>query len=1375
MALDGTIRGINRAALQLLNRHTSQVIGQHFSQFLAAASLPSPLTGHFQPDDLAALAEMRNTQAEITLRTGEEAEVTLEIRLAVMYDEQAQPSGVVVMGKQETEDLFFERQAVASVADRVSRLIVRSASDEEFWENIFSLCVTLFECTGGWLTVYRESGRTYIPFGGREIHDLFTRDRRQEGAATCSCMELSFDGKLCAANVMDCPWLQPGPSALDPKKITTSHGVTPVVSHSGERLAHICLIPPSGHLLHRHELLLLDAIGDQVSQAIERAEIGFPHPHTVASLSPHHRMEANEELDGVLEQILANLATVVPFVSGGVFLQEAEGMRLRAAVRHPGALDLRGRLFPSAANQLHQQIARTRKRIILEDAQADPRFQSWGGLDYIRSWMGLPLIVRDEMIGLITLDREEPGAFTAQEGLLAQVFADQAAIAVEKAQLAGELRSDKSHLELLYQLSQTLVAVMEPEAVAENALALLTTVFGDCFGEIYVAEQGKVFLQLLAAVGHRPDVLEKLRDQPYLRPGVGIVGASVELRRAVIVPDVRNDPRWIWTPELNLTVLSIVSIPLVARNEVVGALVLGSPVCNTFTNEYLPLLQSIASSVALVLQNARLYVAERRRRQEAETLRTATGAVTLDLRLEQILDILLDRLLQVVRFDSASVMIAEGKWLHAVAGRGLPKPEEVIGHYFPIDNSFFAQIQRTRRAIYFPDVQQGVHFSGWGGTSSTRGWMGVPLLHRGEVLGYITLDSLQVGTYGEKEATVAQAFANQAAITLVNAQLLRESQKTAFEQHEVSVIFRGLNGAANLEEIQNVVAPGVHRLFAPAAVEIALYVEAEQTVRAARTFWATDGTTEENSSYSSFVTYGFDESAALESLRKGKSYVASHASGQTLRPIEEMWASQGFRSQMALPFQTGERVLGHIQLLWIEHTSPSQVIHFLLPQIVDGISLAAEKLNLFEQTVERANELSVLSDLSGALRLAEGRERIIEIALNTALRVLRADRAYLLVPSAAEAALQVIAQAGKGPMSAVSRFGYTNSNAGRVYLTGQPYLAHNLIEDETAHQPTVQKWRAEGIKFISAVYAPLRAGGETVGVLSLTNSETQRSFTRAELQLCNAIAEIVGTALHRSTILEGLEQRVLERTADLAQANARLLEVDQMKSDFVANVSHELRTPLTNIRLYLDLLTSGQPERRSKYMEVMYTEVEQLQNLIESILEISSLDESRAEPIRDFAVVHLNTVIENAIERLLPAAERAGVRLHFTPPDAPCRVMGSETWLSQIAVNLIRNGILYNRPDGSVTVAVDCAGEGGAVMTVEDTGVGIAEEERERIFERFYRSSRVRQSRLIGTGLGLSIVKEIVEAHHAHIHVESVVDRGTKFTICFPSISSDKK
>lgn len=1383
LALDGTVRAVNRAALRLLDFHSSHVIGRHFTYFLHSTE-PPLLQGGF--GDLLALGK---ATFDVALRCGDDRFLQVEIQLVVVYDSRAKPSGVLVMSSEGDPENFLVRRAVAKVADEVSHTIAFSARDDSIWSNIFAICQNLFEMPGGWLMLFDDRGRPSFPivFGPwqEELHETIHGQTIQD----CPCGDITCRSiDLCASNSLDCPWLisvkdrapgvaneiedvtghmtgnMTGTDTDQTIPIFRHHAVAPILYATGERAGALCLLTPTDRIYHRHELLLMDAITDQIGQALDRGEIHLPeHVGVVERRRLAERESAPPELVDVFDQILVNLATMVPLVSAGIFLQERDGLLLVAAVNHPEAQDLRGQHYPFTGNLLHDEIIHSQSLIVLEDVRKDSRFQLWGGLEYIRGWMGLPLVVNGKSIGIITVDSDQVGGFSQRDGEVARAFADQAAIAVEKARLAMELRADKQNLELLYKLSQSLVGTLEIQPVADKALELITAAFDNCVGEIYVVERGQPFLQLLATKNHPPDVVAKLPGQPYLQAGVGLVGAAIEMRRPVLVPNVYEDPRWVWVTDLNLVIRSVAAIPLMARNEMVGALVLGSSTLNTFNYTYLSLLQSIAFPIALALQNARLFAAERKGHQEAEMLHNATSAVTLDLRLEQILHILLERLQQVVPFDSACVLLLQGKDLYGMAERGLPNAAEVIGKSFPASNPFFVRIQREEKTLVFDDMQTLPWFSGWGGTSTTRGWMGVPLIHRGEMLGYITLDSLEVGSYGEREASLAQAFANQVAVTLVNAHLLQDSQRAASEQQEVSKMMRGLNGATSLAEIQKTVALGMHRLFGPAAIEIGLYQEDEQQVHAVRSVWTGKSETAQSTAHS----YHFDESAAIHSLRQGQSHISADIDPVEKLPVELEWASQGYNTYIALPLQARNRILGHIQLLWHDRMEPHQSIHHLLPQVADGVAMSAEKLELLQQTSQRADELTKLIELSSALRRVEGRKQIVETLLANSLQIFQADRGYVFVPNSSKEFLEMIAHAGLGEHIPDIHFGYTDSIAGRVFTSGRPYLSTNLVSDSLAHRPTLLGWGKEGIQFVSAIFAPLRRKEEVVGVLAIVNSETKRSFTQADLRLLTAIAEIAGTSLHRAMILEGLEQRVAERTADLAQANLRLLELDQLKSDFVTNVSHELRTPLTNIKLHLELLKRGRPERREHYLQVVQSEAEQLHTLIESILQLSALD-AWDNPTEKFTIVSLNELTEAIFDRFQEQARAAKLEFVYQPGSLPLFIQGNLEYLQQLVVNLVTNAIHYTPAGGRVELALETNRHQEAGIVVRDTGIGIPADEIHLIFERFYRSKRVREAQISGTGLGLSIVRDVAQAHGGQVEVESVPDVGTTISVWFP-------
>ncbi|HSD84054.1 MAG TPA: PAS domain S-box protein, partial [Anaerolineae bacterium] len=246
---------------------------------------------------------------------------------------------------------------------------------------------------------------------------------------------------------------------------------------------------------------------------------------------------------------------------------------------------------------------------------------------------------------------------------------------------------------------------------------------------------------------------------------------------------------------------------------------------------------------------------------------------------------------------------------------------------------------------------------------------------------------------------------------------------------------------------------------------------------------------------------------------------------------------------------------------------------------------------------------------------------------------------------------------------------------------------------------------------------------------------------------------------------EALEQRVLERTQELAAANARLTELDRLKSKFVSDVSHELRTPIANLKLYIDLLERGKPEKYSHYVTVLQQQVRRVAALVDDILDLSRLERRKEQGV-SYEAVALNDVIKQVVLAHQPRAEANGLRLTFEPtPDLP-PVLGDANQLAQVVTNLVANALSYTTA-GYVQVSTQLRNE-RVCLCVEDSGSGIPAEDLPHIFERFYRGQLVLKNDIPGTGLGLAIVKEIVDLHQGQLEVDSRLGEGTIFRAWLP-------
>ena len=222
---------------------------------------------------------------------------------------------------------------------------------------------------------------------------------------------------------------------------------------------------------------------------------------------------------------------------------------------------------------------------------------------------------------------------------------------------------------------------------------------------------------------------------------------------------------------------------------------------------------------------------------------------------------------------------------------------------------------------------------------------------------------------------------------------------------------------------------------------------------------------------------------------------------------------------------------------------------------------------------------------------------------------------------------------------------------------------------------------------------------------------------------------------------------------------------EQARKRFTANVSHELRTPLTSICGYADLLVANMvaPEDVPNFAGKIQQESQRLLKLIEDIIHLSQLDEGGKYASK--SLVDLNEISSQVINRFLPLAKKKEVTI--TLKGSPCLLFGDSLLLDEMLGNLVENAIKYNVPQGKVNIKLTPT-EDTITVSIEDTGIGIAKEHQDKVFERFYRVDRSRSKLTGGTGLGLSIVKHAAEFHQAKITLQSTLNKGTTVQLVFP-------
>ncbi|MDR1066057.1 MAG: HAMP domain-containing histidine kinase [Clostridiales bacterium] len=229
----------------------------------------------------------------------------------------------------------------------------------------------------------------------------------------------------------------------------------------------------------------------------------------------------------------------------------------------------------------------------------------------------------------------------------------------------------------------------------------------------------------------------------------------------------------------------------------------------------------------------------------------------------------------------------------------------------------------------------------------------------------------------------------------------------------------------------------------------------------------------------------------------------------------------------------------------------------------------------------------------------------------------------------------------------------------------------------------------------------------------------------------------------------------------------KLEHSENTREEFVSNVSHELKTPLSSIKVLTEsiLLEQDVPaEMYTEFLRDINSEIDRMNNIVNDLLQLVKLDQ-REIPL-DMRAVDLNKLAEDVLKRLYPLAEQKNIELIFEAA-RDVTVLADEMKLNLALSNIIENGIKYTQEDGSVKVIVD-ADHMNAFVTVRDTGIGIEEDEQEKIFNRFYRVDKTRDRETGGTGLGLAITRSTILLHNGSIRVTSKPNEGSVFVVRLP-------
>ncbi len=432
------------------------------------------------------------------------------------------------------------------------------------------------------------------------------------------------------------------------------------------------------------------------------------------------------------------------------------------------------------------------------------------------------------------------------------------------------------------------------------------------------------------------------------------------------------------------------------------------------------------------------------------------------------------------------------------------------------------------------------------------------------------------------------------------------------------------------------------------------------------------------------------------------------------------------------------------------------------------IVFSEKESSLIEQAAVISSSLSGLDTLSG-----DGAAQVVELLAVSGLeRIIVTDAASrVLYDTASPSAegdvelLSEIVRALSGEQVFWSRFAggaFVSHAAIPIYRDGAVLGAVYLCERDTEQAEILLAFR-DRLATVSIVALMAALGLTIVFTRRLTGRITRLS------QAVRTVRE--GDYAHRVTV-EGNDE-LSELYADFNSMTETLQKTEEQRRRFVSDASHELKTPLAAIRLLADSITGTDnidPDTVREFVSDIATETERLQRTTEKLLDLSRRDDGahvKSVP------VDVGGCAEDTLRRLAPLADKSSITLHCEA-EPGCTILAPEDDVYQIVFNLAENAVKYNLPGGRVDVSVRRE-RGYVLLSVEDTGIGIPEEDLPNIFSRFYRVDKARSRERGGSGLGLSIVHDAVAAMGGKIDVHARESGGTRFTVTFPGYSGKEE
>lgn len=530
---------------------------------------------------------------------------------------------------------------------------------------------------------------------------------------------------------------------------------------------------------------IITAVADQAAVALQNAHLYHEveeQRQTAASLAQLAKIVASSlDLAQVLDLALKHLAEIIDYDSAAILLKEKDCLVIAAGGGFADPHNLIGSKFYFEEDNLGYQVMRSQKVQVIPDVQIIP---TWGhkrndieGAHTIRAWIGAPLVVEGNSLGLLTLDKLESNFYTHKDGQLATAFADQIALAVQNTR-SFQISQDRAReMSLLNEISQRISTLLELEVndLLSEIVERVSKIFGYQAVYVHLIDQTRDSLKFTAQYSLNKDLTDGIELK---MDGQGIVSWVALHGESLLVPDVTQDPRYIAVaPGIH----SELAIPLIAGDVVLGVFNLESEKINAFDDDDVRLMTALAHQITIALENARLFQSVRAQAKHLKILQAVSQKIVATLDIDQLLNEVCRAVAEAFGFEHVAILLVDDEHHDLYFGAQLGCKEETQDLRLPIygDKGITTIAAATLRPVLVPDVSKHARYIAF--SDCVRSELAIPLFISDRLVGVLNLESSELNRFNDKDVRLMTALGQQVTGALENARLFNNVRAQAGE------------------------------------------------------------------------------------------------------------------------------------------------------------------------------------------------------------------------------------------------------------------------------------------------------------------------------------------------------------------------------------------------------------------------------------------------------------------------------------------------------------------------------------------------------------------------------------------------------------------